>query len=302
VQSTYFEPTTIVDAVEILDAEGIQAGVVAGGTDLVVANRMVKRRLPSALVAIHRITEMRGIVVETEGSLRLGALVTYADIEASQVLRSDYSALADAAALVGSPATRHIGTVGGNLCNGSPAMESGGPLLCFNASVELASRHGTRTISLVEFLTGPGTTTLAASELLAAVLVPPLPSGDVGSAYLRLEYRRAMEIAVVGATALVTLDANKVLSEVRLALTAVAPTCIRVPAAEGMLRGHAPTAALFAEAGRVAADAARPIDDVRAPAAYRRAMVPVLVGRALELAVRRARREELPFPAARAFD
>ena len=143
-------------------------------------------------------------------------------------------------------------------------------------------------------LTGPGTTTLASGELLAAVLVPPLPSGDVGSAYFRLEYRRAMEIAVVGATALVTLDADNVLSEVRLALTAVAPTCIRVHAAEGMLRGHAPTAALFAEAGRVAADAARPIDDVRAPAAYRRAMVPVLVGRALELAVRRARREELP--------
>ena len=282
----YAEPQTVAEALSLLDTD---ARVVAGGTDLVVAARSGKSTLPASLVAIDRIAELTTVEETDGGGLRLGALVTHATLEASPAGRTRYTALSDAAALVGSPATRHVGTIGGNLCNGSPAMETGSPLLVHEADVELASPEGRRTLPLPDFLRGPGRTALGPRELLTAVDVPPPPAG-AASAYVRLEYRQAMEIAVVGAAALVALEAVR-LAQARLALTAVAPVCIRVPAAEEALLGREPSAEVLAEAGELAAEAARPISDVRAPAAYRRAMVSVIVRRALALAIRRARGE-----------
>ena len=300
--TTYYEPTSIADAVGLLASEAAGAGVVAGGTDIVVAHRTGKQPLPGSLVAIHRVAEMRGITERSDGGLTLGGIVTHAEIESSAVLRSSYTAIPDAASLIGSPATRHVGTIGGNLCNASPAMELGGPLLVFGASVGLASSQGARTITLEEFLTGPGVSALADGELLTDITLPAPPDGPVGSAYLRLEYRRAMEIAVVGATALVALGQDGRVSRARVALTAVAPTCIRVPAAEVALSGQIPDDTSYAEAGRLAAAAAMPIGDVRASAEYRRAMVAVLVARALEVAVHRAEGEPLSVPANRMFE
>src|SRR4029453_9593930 len=129
-------------------------------------------------------------------------------------------------ALVGSPATRHVGTVGGNLANASPAMELGSPLLVHDARVEV--NDGGRALPVAELLAGPGKTTLRPGELITRVVVPnPGPS-----AYMRLEYRRAMEIAVVGAAALLVLDDRGRVTTPRVALTAAAPTCIRAPSAE----------------------------------------------------------------------
>jgi CO/xanthine dehydrogenase FAD-binding subunit len=283
----YAEPTTVDEALEALGQLGPDAGIVAGGTDLVVGARGGKKPLPEALVAIHRLAGLGAIAGGSGSPLALGALVTHADLETSSLVRERWSALADASALVGSPATRHVGTIGGNLCNASPAMEAGGPLLVFGASVEVAGPGGSRTVPVGEFLVGPGKTSLAAGELLTGVTVPE-PAPGSGSAYVRLEYRQTMEIAVVGAAALVTLDGAAV-AEVRIALAAVAPTCVRAHAAEDALRGREPTAGALDEASALAAGAATPIDDVRAPAGYRRAMVPVIVKRALERAVQRAK-------------
>ena len=286
---TYAEPRSVEQAAGILAELGPRAGVVAGGTDLVVGARSGKKPLPEAIVAVHRIAELEGMA--NGAGLRLGALVTHGELESSELVRAGWSALSDASALVGSPATRHVGTIGGNLCNASPAAESASPLLVFGASVELRSAGGTRTLPVAEFLLGPGKSALAPGELLTGVTVPMLPERS-GSAYVRLEYRQAMEIAVVGAAALVALDAGGRVAEARVALTAVAPTCVRAPAVEDSLRGKEPTAEALSAAAALAAEAARPIDDVRAPAAYRRAMVPVIVRRALERAVERARRAE----------
>jgi CO/xanthine dehydrogenase FAD-binding subunit len=284
--ATYHEPETL-DAATSLMAESPAGTPVAGGTDLVVGARSGKQALPDVLIALHRVQELEGISGDG-GGLRCGALVTHADLEASPVVRHSYSALADAAALVGSPATRHVGTLGGNLCNGSPAMESGSPLLVFDASVELSSEEGRRAIPLGDFLRGPASTALARGELLTGVVCPPV-AGRSGSAYVRIDYRRGMEIAVVGAAALVSLGGDGRCVEARIALTAVAPTCIRVPTAEEALRGSDPAATAIDEAAAAARAAARPIDDVRAPAHYRAAMVPVAVRRAIEAAVTRAR-------------
>jgi len=287
-ERTYFEPANVDEALGVL-AEHPDADLVAGGTDIVVAARQGRRPLGDTLVAIHLLDDLRGIAETDGGGLRLGGLATHWELEHSEVVRSRFSALSDGSALVGSPATRHAGTIGGNLANASPAADTASPLLVFDASVELASRDGRRSLPLAEFLAGPGKTVRAGTELLTAVDVPALPTGRVGSAYARLEYRRAMEIAVVGAAALLCLDDADRIADARIALTAVAPVCLRVPEAEQLLADERASTELFARAAEAAATAARPIDDVRASAGYRAAMVAVIVRRALERALERSR-------------
>jgi CO/xanthine dehydrogenase FAD-binding subunit len=259
---------------------------VAGGTDLVVGARQGKAPLPEHLVAIHQIDELRS-VREVDGTLRIGALATHAEIAAHPLVRDRLTALADAAAIVGSHATRAQGTIGGNLMNASPAMETGGPLLCFDASVVLRSASGSRVVGVAELLAGPGQTTAGPDELLEAVDVR-VPGENIGSCYLRLEYRRQMEIAVVGATAVLTLDGSRV-TDARVAITALAPTIRRVPEAEEALIGGA----AVREAAQLAAEAAEPISDVRASARYRQAMAAVITRRAIETAAARARGEDV---------
>ena len=158
--SLYSAPQTLEEALAAL-AEG--ARPVAGGTDLVVGARQGKAPLPDALVAIHRIDALRGIA-ESGGGLRLGALVTHEQLVADPVVRERYTAVADASAIVGSHATRHIGTIGGNVMNASPAMETGGPLICLGAvallrvAVGRARRSASRSCSPPPARPAPGPT------------------------------------------------------------------------------------------------------------------------------------------------
>jgi CO/xanthine dehydrogenase FAD-binding subunit len=291
VTSAFATAATVDDALAAL-ATG--ARPVAGGTDLVVGDRQGKAPLPDSLVAIHRLAELGGIE-ETDSGLRLGALATHAEIAAHPVVRARLTGLADASAIVGSHATRAQGTLGGNLMNASPAMETGGPLVCLDASAELRSASGSRTIGVEELFTGPGTTVAGEGELLVAVHVPPVGEGT-GSAYVRLEYRRQMEIAVVGATAVLTLDGDEV-TAARIAITALAPTIRRVPEAEAVLVGTAAGAGDVESTAGAAAEAASPISDVRASERYRRAMAAVIARRAIHAALTRARGGHVPIPA-----
>jgi CO/xanthine dehydrogenase FAD-binding subunit len=289
----FFQPTTVDDAVGLLSAHGPNARALAGGTDLVVHARIGRATLPETIVHLGKIAGLDAIAVNDVGVLHLGATASHNAIEQHAAIRQRWTALAEASAMVGSPATRHMGTVGGNLVNGSPAMETGGPLLAFDASVRLVGPAGERTIALKEFFQGPGKTALAGNELLAGVIVPPLPGaapgGAVGvrsgSSYVRLEFRRAMEIAIAGVTAAITLNAEGEIIDCRLALTAVAPVILRVPAAEESLHGQLPTEDVLARAGELAAAASSPIDDVRSPADYRRDMIRVYTVRALRRAI-----------------
>ncbi|WP_214367292.1 FAD binding domain-containing protein [Pseudonocardia sp. H11422] len=283
--SRYFAPESTTEAVELLRTTP-GARIVAGGTDLVVAGRGGKQPIPEVLVAIHRLTELNR-VRETEAGITLGTLTTHAWIERSPLVRSRYSALADASAMIGSPATRATGTLGGNLMNASPAMDAGSPLLVLDATVELRRTGVIRALTVAELLAGPGRTTAAPEELLSSVRIPaPVPG--TGSAYVRLEHRRAMEIAIVGAAAALRFDPQGRVVAARLALTAAAPVCLRVPAAEAGLLGRRLDADALAAAGRAAVAAVRPISDVRAGADYRRAMTAVVTARALTRAARRA--------------
>ena len=289
---SFAAPTTIDEALAAL-ARG--ARPVAGGTDLVVGARQGKAPLPDALLAIHRIGALGGIADDGTGGLRLGTLATHLEIVAHPVVRKLFSALADASAIVGSHATRAHGTIGGNVMNASPAMDAGGPLLCFDGSVTLRSVGGERVMPLAELWTGPGSTSASPDELLVAIDLPA-PAEGSGSCYVRLEYRRQMEIAVVGATAVITLDGG-VVSDARVAITSLAPTIRRVPEAERALVGSGGAPAAIEAAARATANASAPIGDVRGSAGYRLAMAGVIARRAISGAIARARGEDVPIPA-----
>lgn len=293
--------TAFVTAASIDDAVQAMAGgarPVAGGTDLVVGARQGKAPLPDSLVAIHRIDELRGIE-SLDGVLRLGALTTHQDVTEHPVVLARLTALADASAIVGSHATRAQGTIGGNVMNASPAMETGGPLICFDATVTLHGANGVRWVAAADLFSGPGQTTAHPDELLTVVDVP-LPPEGTGSCYLRLEYRRQMEIAVVGVTAVITFDEGQV-ADAKVAITALAPTIRRVPEAEAALVGTDGAGDAAEAAAQAAAAAAEPISDVRASESYRRAMAAVIARRAIEVAVRRAWGETVSVPASPAL-
>jgi CO/xanthine dehydrogenase FAD-binding subunit len=293
--STYEAAGSVEEAVA---AMGGGASVVAGGTDIVVGARQGKAPLPDSLVAIHAIESLRGIT-GSGGGVHLGALATHEEIVAHPVIRERFTALADASAIVGSHATRAQGTIGGNVMNASPAMETGGPLVCFDATATLQSAGGSREIAVADLFSGPGQTTADPGELLIAVDIPEPPAG-AGSCYARLEYRQQMEIAVVGATAVVVMDDGKV-TDARIAITALAPIIRRIPEAEAALVGTDGSADAAEAAGEAAAAGSAPISDVRASEEYRRAMAAVIARRAIEAAVARASGENVPVPASPAL-
>jgi len=289
-----FTIATTVDEATVAMAAG--ARPIAGGSDLVVGARQGKAPLPDDLVAIDRIEALRTIE-PAPGSVRVGALVSHAVLMADPTIVRDYTALADASALVGSPATRHVGTIGGNIMNASPAMDTGAPLLVLGALVELRSTDGLRVVPIADLWTGPGTTVATRDELCTVIDLPARPERS-GSAYARLEYRRAMEIAVVGAAASVTLAADGAITAIGVALAAVAPTI--VPVDVSALIGRPVDETALAEVARAASDQASPISDLRASDRYRRHTVGVMARRAVDAAARRAAGEPIGVPLNRA--
>lgn len=290
----YFAPESEAELASLIGRHD-DVVLVAGGTDRVVSTRRGQKPLAGTLISLDRVSGLRGLSVGDDGSLVVGALTTHADIEASPTVVDSWTALADGSALIGSPATRNTGTVAGNIMNASPAMDLGSPLLVHGAEVELRSSGGRRQVPFGELVVGPGKTTAQASEYAAAVHVPaPVPG--TGSAYVRLQYRRAMEIAVVGAAALIVLD-DGIVSEARVALTAVGPTCLDVREATDVLVGQALSADRLDAAAAAAGDVARPISDARADAEYRQALVGTIARRAITFAAERARGRAVPVPA-----
>jgi CO/xanthine dehydrogenase FAD-binding subunit len=283
---------------EALNALAAGARPVAGGSDLVVGARQGKTPLPDKVVAIDRIESLGNIDTSTSG-LRIGALVTHARLEIDATIVDAYTALADASALVGSPSTRNVGTLGGNVMNASPAMDTGAPLVVLGAEVELQSIAGSRRIAISDLWTAPGRTSAQHGELCVAIHLPSRASTS-GSAYVRLEYRRAMEIAVVGAAASVELDTHGAIAALSIALTAVAPTIIGVRGTESLV-GRPVDASLLAEVAALASEQAVPISDLRASDTYRKHCIGVMARRAVDAAARRARGESIAVPVNRSL-
>jgi CO/xanthine dehydrogenase FAD-binding subunit len=276
----YFKPTRLVDALGLLKAHGERARVLAGGTDLVL---MLRRReeQAEALVDIGGLSELGG-VSEESGRLRVGALCTYTEILGSALLGEKAWPVVEAAATVGGVQIRNVGTVGGNLAHASPAADLVPPLVALGAEAVVVSPDGQRTVAVEAMATGPKRTGLRTGELIREVVFEPLRTGDVGFFY-KLGERGALAIAVVS-LALVARPASREGSweRVRIALGAVAPTVIRALEAEEILVEGPITPERIEAAARAAARATSPIDDVRAPASYRRDMVSALLRAELE--------------------
>jgi CO/xanthine dehydrogenase FAD-binding subunit len=285
----YLSPDSVPEATAALAGDAT-ARVLAGGSDLMNQLRLGRVR-PALVVDLARL----GLAgVRVAGGLSIGAATTMRQLLAEPVP----DALREAARLLGGRQIQAVATIGGNLCNASPAAETATPLLVHDARAVIAGPAGAREVPLADLFAGPGRVALAQGELLTAVRLPAT-GHDTGyfSAYRRLDLRRSVDIAVVGASAAVRVEAG-VITGARLALGAVAPTPRRVPAAERALAGVEVTGTGFTSALDAAAglcqEASTPIDDVRASAEYRRAMVPVVVRRALSAAIVRATKGPRP--------
>lgn len=283
----YAAAHSVDEAVGLLAARGDKAKVLAGGTDIIVQLREGLRDA-DLIVDIKKIPELMTLVYEPTRGLRLGASVPCYRIYRDATISAAYPALADAARIIGGWQIQSRGSIGGNLCNSSPAADSIPALIALDAKAVIAGPDGRRTVRVSDFCIGPGRNILKRGELLVAIEFPPIGQNE-GSRYLRFIPRNEMDIAVVGAAAWVRLNAKKdTIEAARLGLAAVAPTPLAAHDVAEWLAGKPATQSTFAEAGNRARLLAKPISDMRGPAEYRLHVVGVMVARALAGATERA--------------
>lgn len=288
-QFRYIRAHNVEHAATLLLQHDGRARILAGGTDLIVALR--ERRLETELVIdIKGIPEVSDLSFDPAEGLRIGASVPCHRIYNDATVVAKYPGLIDAASLIGGIQIQGRASLGGNLCNASPAADSIPALIVHRAICDIALPQTRRRVPVEAFCTAPGKTVLERGEFLASLHLPP-PAPGFGAAYLRFIPRNEMDIAVVGVGASVQLDESRQrITAARIALGAVVPTPLFVTEAGDALAGAEPGADAFARAAAVAQNAARPISDMRGTAEYRRHLVGVLTRRALAIAVERARK------------
>lgn len=280
----YARPSSVQDTVDTLQANPA-ARLIAGGTDLMVQMRL-GHRSPELVVDTGDLEELHRL--EAGDPALIGAATTLREFLGHHALPARYPALAQAANLLGSRQIQAVATFGGNVCNASPAAESTTPLLVYDAQALIAGPEGRRELPLGELFAGPGQTVLGPGELLVALRLRD-GGGDQRSAYRRMELRRSVDIAIVSASAWLKVEDGRI-AAARVAIGAVNPVAIRVPAAEAALAGVELDDASAAQAAVTQAavscrEASRPIDDTRASARYRAAMVEVIAQRAMTEAI-----------------
>ena len=280
----YLAPTTVEEATRLL-AERPGAEVFAGATDVIPQFR-AGRPEPEALVDLKRIDRLVG-VRGGDQSWTIGAATPTVELTEHRELSAALPGLAEAAGLIGSDQIQSRCSLGGNLCNASPAADSVPAMIVNGVRAVVASASGTRTIPVEEVVTGPGSTSLGPGEFIVEFEVdrPPAKTAD---AYLRLTPRTEMDIAVVGVGVRVTLDEDGNCTSATIALGAVAPTVVRVPEAEAALAGQPINDETLAAVAAAASAACNPIDDKRGTIAYRRQVAGVLAKRAVKAAAERA--------------
>ena len=276
----YVAPRSLDEALAIL--AGGSVSVLAGGTDLMPQARAGRKPLQPVLMNIRRVPELTGISTGS-GGIRIGALVTITELRDSALVRERLDLLWQACDHFASDQIRNMATVGGNLCNASPAGDTLVPLLALEARVVLAAGNGdghrTRQVPLAQFFTGPGQSCRKPDELLVAVEVPAPPAGFAGAFY-KHGIRPALDISAISIAAGGRRD-GAVLRDVRIAFGAVAPTPIRAARAEAALEGRTPDAATLEAAAQAALEDIHPISDVRASDWYRRELVHNLLKRVI---------------------
>jgi carbon-monoxide dehydrogenase medium subunit len=280
----YHRPGTLDEALSLLDQYGEDGKVLAGGMSLIPLMKL-RFATPAHLVDVGAIQGLSGLN-EDEGVLRVGAMTCHADLEDNVLLTSRYHAMAAAAPQISDPLVRNRGTIGGSLAHADPAGDWGSVMIAMGARVAARSASGEREISADDLMVDTFTSSLEPNEVLTEVRVPS-PSGPTGGAYLKLE-RKVGDFATVAVAVHVAM-ADGHIGTAGIGLTAVGSTNLRAREAEEALAGAEPSEEAFAAAGRLAAQAANPVDDQRGSVAYKRNVVDVFVQRGLAQAVAAAR-------------
>ena len=279
-------PTTLDAAVGLLAAAGDEACVLAGGTDLLVQLR-TERIEPALVVDIKRIPGLLDIKKLENGSFRIGAAVPCQALGEHKDLKSAWPGVVEGAELIGSTQIQGRASMGGNLCNASPAADSVPGMVAAASTVTIFGPNGEREMAVEDFCKSPGETALLKGEMLTFINIPA-PAARSGDAYLRFIPRTEMDIAVVGAGVNLTLDNDGICVAARVALGAVAPTQLLVADAADALIGTKVDEAAMSALAAAASAACNPIDDKRGTIEYRTKVAGVLAQRAAAIALQRA--------------
>ena len=276
----YVSPKSLSELWEAMrGTPGTDFQIFAGGTDVFPNLKRRNGQIPKSLIDVKGIRDLDYIRYDPASGLAIGALASVDAVAHSEVVRERYPALATAAGKIGGTQIRHRATVAGNICNAAPSADTAPALLALDASVRSASVAGKRTIPLQGIFAGPLQNSLHDGEIVTEILLPPSSSGP-SSCYIKLSPRLTMDLAVVG-VAVYLYATQGTCDQIRIGLGAVAPTPIRALAAESVLRGVKLSEENIQRAAKAAAEECSPRDSIRGSAAYRRAMVEVLVKRAI---------------------
>lgn len=274
----YERPQSVEDAVRLMAAA--DARPIAGGTDL-VPQLKEGRRNARHVVDLKHIGELTAVAPLADGGWRIGAAASIASLGRTAAFAAAHPGVLEAARLIGSLQIQSRATLGGNLANGAPSADAVPLLISLGALAEIAGPGGRRRVAVELIPVGPGRTALGPGEIIVAIELPT-QGGRAAARYLRFTPRREMDIAIAGSGVALKLSGAGEIEGARITLASVGPVPVRAARAEAVLAGQRPTAALIAEAGRLAAEEAKPISDTRGSAEYRRELVRVLTRRALE--------------------
>ena len=280
----YVVPTSLGEAVNLLQKHGGRAKVVAGGHSLIP---MMKLRLaaPEFLIDIGRIPEL-SYIKEGDGKIRIGALTTHYMIETSDVIRRRLPAITDAAGLIGDVQVRNKGTFGGSIAHADPAADYPASIVAFDATIVTLGPKGERQIPASRFFVDMLTTALDQNEIVREIQIP-VKTGKTGSAYLKMA-QKASGFAICGAAAVVEIDGSGLLSSVAIGITGVGNRAFRAVKTEAELKGQKPSADTLKKACEKASDGVIALDDIHASADYRLDLARIFARRALEAAIERA--------------
>lgn len=280
----YSVATTVEEACKMQAEWGANARVMAGGTDIIPLMKDGAMKTDH-IISIARIPGLDAIEYDETEGLKIGCLTKLFDIQTSKLVQQVNPAVAQSAKYVASTQVRNRGTMVGNICNASPSCDTGSILVACDAKVQIQGVNGSREVPVNEFFTGVKRTCLnpEAGEIVTGIVIPPLAE-DEHAAYLKHAVRKAMDLAIVGVAAWVKVDGN-VIKDARIAMAGVATTILRARKAEEFLIGKEINDETLNEAGILAMRECRPIDDVRASAAYRKDMIRVFTKRAIKKAM-----------------
>jgi len=274
----YYRPKILDEALKLMDDLSIRGKVIAGGTDLIAGVRARKITLPENIIDINHIKQLN-FIDDGGDVINIGATTKLSEISSSQIVGRKAPILTETISHMASPQIRNMGTIGGNLCNASPAADTAPPLLVLDAKVEKRSIHGGKVIPISEFFSEPGKTVVGPNELLTKIQIPAQSPSDRWR-FVKLGRRKAFTLSIISITMLLKIeDAN--FKDVKIALGAVAPIPLRITRAEAFLRGKSVSDDIIDEAARIAKEEVKPISDVRASEEYRREMAYVLTKNAL---------------------